>query len=720
MYINKAGCIIAFCLCLGAGASFSQSVIPSPSIYMAFDTDNPGYESVTKNTGVVSGDYQRAADRFGNSLRAIRFIGQGSGIRLAGFDVNSIHTVSFWVYISDPSAIPEGPVPFVSTDKTLEFYNWTDINNKVLRGVARKKATIGFNRFIEKSDGSRTPWYLWSYEPAQFDVYGWYHIFIVQGARYTRLIMYKPNDKKVYSYNWLGAQDFSKKRYLYIGGFLNNYGPNDSFDDFKLYNSELTDGQIEVLHVQEYPKGKYLKIQNKYTGKYVAVQNLSIDNNARIIQHSTGEGNNEWLLKYRDNNEFRIQNLHSQKMMVVENASMQTGAQIIQYEAGLGANEIWLLEYSNIDTKYFKIKNKNSGKYLVVNNNDMRDNALLVQGNSGEETAYWHFQLSVPIEGNSSIAPGLYRFKNKESGLYLDLQNRSYERGALLVQKENSGKLSNTNLWFVGRGGANGCYLENMVSRYWVKGAINYTSLDNIVQDQSGTGYVNEFLWQMMPTGVEGEYKLRNAYNYMYAVVITPKAEGSAVVQYGSAGSDNAIWIPERYYYSDAPIWQGRYKIINQNSNKMMVIKDASVSDGAQAIQYSTGEDNALFDISNKSFGYVAINNVNSGKYLVVKNADLASGADVIQWGDFFPTPNGFWQVERTYNFAGSGFELYNKLSGLKLVVKDASIDNGAPLVQSPTGIENATWHFQKATQLTENKASNRRLAAENIPLAEK
>ena len=94
----------------------SQISVPDPSIYLAFDTTDPAYESISKRSGVYTGASQQWVDRFGNINRSIRFDGKGSGICLSGYDINTVHTVSFWLDIYDPSEIPAGAIPFSPTD----------------------------------------------------------------------------------------------------------------------------------------------------------------------------------------------------------------------------------------------------------------------------------------------------------------------------------------------------------------------------------------------------------------------------------------------------------------------------------------------------------------------------------------------------------------------------------------------------------------------------
>lgn len=144
--------------------------------------------------------------------------------------------------------------------------------------------------------------------------------------------MYKPDLTKAYSYIWMGDQGFPTNKYLYLGGYGEHFPANSAMDDFKVYNAELTDDQIELLHIAEYPKGTYVKIRNKNSGKYAVVKDASLDNEALIIQHSTGIGNDEWKLMFTGLNECKIKNLHSGKLLVVRNASTSVGAEIIQYD----------------------------------------------------------------------------------------------------------------------------------------------------------------------------------------------------------------------------------------------------------------------------------------------------------------------------------------------------------------------------------------------------
>lgn len=404
--------------------------------------------------------------------------------------------------------------------------------------------------------------------------------------------------------------------------------------------------------------------------------------------------------------------------MVVKDASMQTGAEIVQYGPGGADNEFWILEYSIIDTKYFRLKNKNSGKYLAVFQNSKEDNYKLIQANSGEESVYWAFENPFPNE-YSYIETGFYRIKNKKSNLYLTVLNKSLSIGANLVQHSRTDPENDIGFdtWILNPSGSN-------QTGYFVTNAISSYSMTNEGNDSEGRDLVQEhynetiaFNWQFIPTGVAGEYRIRNAEAFLYAVVKDASVEENAhIAQYLSGAGDNEIWQLERVYYSDPPLPEGTFKVRNVNSFKLMVVKEASKADAAEIIQYSTGEENAKWEIVPAAFGFVQLRNKNSQKYLVVKDASLEIGEALIQHGA--STPNSYWRISKEiYTESGSqhiAYTLRNKLSELYAVVKDASSLDGVPIIQYNTGEKNKLWAFEKQS----SNISTRALDSEQTEIA--
>jgi len=703
---NRNRNIIIFAICLlfaYVGKVASQVSVPEPSIYLAFDTYDPAYESVSKKSGFLAGTSSQWPDRFGNANRAIRFEGVGSGVRLGGFNINTVHTVSLWVFIGDPSEIPAGAVPFSSTDKKSEFYNWTDTQNRILKGVGRKKATVGFNRYIAKPDGTIVPWYLWSYKPAQFDQTGWYHIFVVHGMYYTRLIMYKPDSTKAYSYIWMGDQGFPTNKYLYVGGYP-GHESSTYMDDFKVYNAELTDDQIDFQHTAEYPVSTYLRIRNKDTGKYISVSGPKMENLTPIIQASRGNPSDEWILSViRGGNECVIKNIYSSKLMVVENASMDEDAPVVQYTPGGGDNEKWILEYSNLDTRYFRLRNKNSGKYLgVFDNVPIFPVWWLVQKNPGAKTLFWSFENPFPNE-MTQIDEGLYRIKNKVTGLYLSVIVREVYDGADLVQDVKLGANDEVSFdtWEIKKETSNqyGYSLTNAVSKYAMKADPSFEDHKVLLQGQyNGEGI---YKWLFVPVGAPGEYRIKNVSNYLNAAPFPADSWVNVRIVQSKEVSDNSdVWVLERVYYSDPPLPVGTYRLRNVNSSKLMVVQGASTAEGAAIIQYSTGELNSKWEILPAAHGCVQLRNKNSQKYLAVQEPSMLEDKPLIQKAA--STPDTYWTIKKeTYTSAGTKFVAYslkNLRSGYYVVVKGASVADGASIIQYSTGEKNRLWTFEKQT----------------------
>lgn len=703
--------IVAFLFVVGFNinsyASKNRMVLPTPIIYLSFDDSNRiSYDLKTGKTGTISGSVLSTTDRFGNSGRAVKFQGIGSSIKFENPGIGNVTTTSFWVYVSDPSTIPSGPVPFQESDKLLHFYNYTNTSNFILRGLARRKATIGFNRYITKDDGTQVPWYLWSYEPAQFNQVGWYHIFVVQGNHYSRLIMYKPSGIKAYAYNWLGSQDYTSIKNLYIGGLPNQFGYEIGLDEFKIYNEELTDETIDSLHVAEWPVNQECRIVGSSSGKMAVVQSQGLENGASVILDNDAAGHSVWSLRSTGTrNEYYIVNDHSSKMMVVLDASMQSGAEIVQYSTESG-NGKWIVEKVPNDELKFKLKNKNSGKYLSVRNGDASIGAQIIQSDGTDASSNWFFEQMLPITGDLAVENGLYRLKNKHSGKYLDLSLSSDGISPVIQNEGNPVKYSN--IWNITKSSNSGYFLQNMVTNHYLSCQNSYFDLERIVESQTVEPY-NRSVWQLVPTENEGEYALLNAYNYKYTVVKDASLENNAeIVQYETGVTPNSIWKLERYFYSDSPIHHGWYKFENYNSNRWLVVKDASLENHTPLIQHSTGEDNAVFEVYPNRWGTVTLENVNSSKYAVVLDASLDENQPIVQYESAI-TANALWVVDHSYLWGGSGYEFRNLFSGKVLSVQNSSTWDFAPIVQKENPLEEGTWvaHIQPQPRNMNSPKSN-------------
>lgn len=81
----------------------------------------------------------------------------------------------------------------------------------------------------------------------------------------------------------------------------------------------------------------------------------------------------------------------------------------------------------------------------------------------------------------------------------------------------------------------------------------------------------------------------------------------------------------ERVYYSDPPLSAGTYKIRNENSFKLMVVKDASELENVEIVQNGTGGENSEWEIVPATFGFVQLRNKKRSKISCGKECKFRS-----------------------------------------------------------------------------------------------
>ncbi len=132
------------------------------------------------------------------------------------------------------------------------------------------------------------------------------------------------------------------------------------------------------------------------------------------------------------------------------------------------------------------------------------------------------------------------------------------------------------------------------------------------------------------------------------------------------------------------------YKIVNENSGKLLDIKDASLSDGAEVIQWSdNGGRSQQWYLVDADGGYKKIVNSNSGRVLDVKGMSVEDGGAVAQW-----ISNGGTNQQWKFVDIGNGYyKIVNRNSGKLLDVKKWSTDDGGAVQQwSDAGRTNQHW----------------------------
>ncbi len=139
----------------------------------------------------------------------------------------------------------------------------------------------------------------------------------------------------------------------------------------------------------------------------------------------------------------------------------------------------------------------------------------------------------------------------------------------------------------------------------------------------------------------------------------------------------------------------GRYRLVNRKSNKVIDLVNGGTADGTDAIQWgwNNGTDQK-WDLVHLGNGQYKLTGVASGKLLEVSGASTSNGAVVQIW----PSNNNNCQ-KWTVTPAGDGFfKLLNVNSGKAIDVSSGSTADGAAIIQWPYGGgDNQQWRMSSA-----------------------
>lgn len=159
-----------------------------------------------------------------------------------------------------------------------------------------------------------------------------------------------------------------------------------------------------------------------------------------------------------------------------------------------------------------------------------------------------------------------------------------------------------------------------------------------------------------------------------------------------------------RTYYrenlSQGPANGKTYKIVNKNSGLVLSVPSSESSGNPQLVQSndSTSGLSHWITIKNSDHTYL-IKNQNTGKaidlYADPKDAILSSNGLSITQYDVHNEENQRWYIVPVDN---DSFKIISMISGKALVVKDASLNSGAPIIQwSYEGSDtNDEWYFRE------------------------
>ncbi|MCF2129425.1 glycoside hydrolase family 127 protein [Strepomyces sp. STD 3.1] len=139
------------------------------------------------------------------------------------------------------------------------------------------------------------------------------------------------------------------------------------------------------------PEPPFRRVQNKHSGKVLAVDGMSLENSARVVQFdNSGTSDHAWQLVDRGEGWYLIRNGNSGKVLGVNGMSTADSARVVQYEDNGTADHLWTLVDDG--DGWYRIRNRHSGKVLGVDGMATGNSAQVVQfEDNGTADHLWKF-----------------------------------------------------------------------------------------------------------------------------------------------------------------------------------------------------------------------------------------------------------------------------------------------------------------------------------------
>lgn len=289
------------------------------------------------------------------------------------------------------------------------------------------------------------------------------------------------------------------------------------------------------------------------------------------------------------------------------------------------------------------------------------------------------FSVNTSAAGVTPESGNIYYIKNKNSGLYLTVENDSKSNGAKIVQKKGTGSLGQR--WIIKKNSNGNVYrfhpatdMTGGVSLEVSGGsssngaaiqinANNSQSAQNFAITASGDGYAIT----------------TESTNYKACLDVNgaKKTDGTAIIQYTNKGSANQIWYFETAQWPSSSsssgssssssstsnlISDGWYYIKNVNSQKYVEVVNANDQNGANVQQYS-GNGNACqkWYVTNKGNNYITLKSgMSAGRMMDVVNGENNDGTNI----QIYQANNLDPQTFKVKKVSDGKFALLTKCSG--------------------------------------------------------
>ena len=258
-----------------------------------------------------------------------------------------------------------------------------------------------------------------------------------------------------------------------------------------------------------------------------------------------------------------------------------------------------------------------------------------------------HAEATTPESGN------IYYIKNKNSGLYLTVENDSASDGANVIQSTGTGSLGQR--WILEQNSSTGYYrlhpATDMTGGISLDVANGSSDNNTNIQIYTNNGYSAQNFDIIAADSNSGYYIATQVTDFASCldVASASTSSGANVLQYTYKGSDNQIWYFEQASWpsssssssttttttssssTDYLIEDGWYYLKNVNSQLYMEVEDDNdVNFGNVAQGTGTGDKRQRWYVTNQGSNYITLQNgMSGGRMLDVYYGGSSDGTNI-------------------------------------------------------------------------------------------
>lgn len=495
----------------------------------------------------------------------------------------------------------------------------------------------------------------------------------------------KPSSK-IYEYEFWGLMDSQVKTILSTQNQSISISTNSQYQVKRLFFKDLAHGQgVETIP----PKTDILhcRMKGKQSNLFMKLRDNDLADNIQIVQDELSLiGPYLWEFenlyqKERTPTSFhtKIRNLSSGRNLSFDRCLVANGTNVLS-TSSYDCN-IWDINNETL-MEGVKLRNVANNTYAVVQNASIMPNANIIEYETGYTTnSHWNI---LPVEFEAPIETGNYLIKNTGSSLFISPSSFSYTAPSV---SQGASPSYGDAVWHVEKL-ENGLYkIVNVDSKKVLAVQDASTAFGaNVLQWVAG-GHGNE-LWEIEKSrSTPGSYLIRNIHSNLYMAIQGGSTSiGAGVVQNSFSGADRNWQFVSVDYKPANSLLGGVFKIKHKSSNTYMVIRDASLQAGTEAVAWSSADlPNGYWTLEEIEDGGYAIKNIKSGLYLSMENETYQQGGYARQnYREIYGKRGStLWKLERTDEPQANEYYIRNLHSGYMLHYRNDYSTNGSPVVQS-------------------------------------